>query len=60
MTDIATFGFAAILRYFCRLVVWVNRSRSPSQSNHIGFTCGRPSGLTVARCPYTGRSNSDS
>src|SRR3982074_3531279 len=58
--NIATCGFAVTLRYFCRLVVWVNRSNSPSQSNHIGFTCRLPSGLVVARCPYSGRSNSDS
>ena len=36
--DIATPGFAVTLRYFCRLVVWVKRSRESSQSNHIGFT----------------------
>src|ERR1700679_757135 len=57
MIDRAAAGLAARLRYFCRAVVWVNWMNSPSNSNHIGFTCTPPSGRTVARWPYTGRSS---
>src|SRR6184192_1885144 len=57
LIDSATSGWAVTFLYFCRIVVFVKRTCSPSQANHIGLTCGFPSGRTVARWAYSGRSS---
>src|SRR5690348_5499077 len=48
--DRATCGSRCTFLYFWRVLVWLNSTCSPSQSNQTGFDCGAPSGPTVATC----------